>query len=273
MDVEFLSGMIGELMLDHDSLSLPGLGTFVAEQMPASFSDRGYTINPPYRRLSFTGRLSDDTLLQDLYKGANPQAPEEAVTVLNQFLQELKDELVQQKSVDLPGLGRLRATRENHFFFVPDETLDISPDACGLTAVSLKTHSAPARALPDFGDLVAATANGRKTAENVSEREEKPANGRKTAENVSEREEKPANGRKSAGNAAEAAGEAKVPATRRKLGKPAIWAISLAAAAVLLIAGFFVLSRIAPDFTDKLLYSPEELEILNYPEDGLGLPG
>ena len=256
MDVEFLSGMIGELMLDHDSLSLPGLGTFVAEQMPASFSDRGYTINPPYRRLSFTGRLSDDTLLQDLYKGANPQAPEEAVTVLNQFLQELKDELVQQKSVDLPGLGRLRATRENHFFFVPDETLDISPDACGLTAVSLKTHSAPARALPDFGDLVAATANGRKTAENVSEREEKPANGRK-----------------SAGNAAEAAGEAKVPATRRKLGKPAIWAISLAAAAVLLIAGFFVLSRIAPDFTDKLLYSPEELEILNYPEDGLGLPG
>ena len=156
----------------------------------------------------------------------------------------------------MPGLGRLRATRENHFFFVPDETLDISPDACGLTAVSLKTHSAPARALPDFGDLVAATANGRKTAENVSEREEKPANGRK-----------------SAGNAAEAAGEAKVPATRRKLGKPAIWAISLAAAAVLLIAGFFVLSRIAPDFTDKLLYSPEELEILNYPEDGLGLPG
>lgn len=75
------------------------------------------------------------------------------------------------------------------------------------------------------------------------------------------------------GNAAEAAGEAKVPATRRKLGKPAIWAISLAAAAVLLIAGFFALSRIAPDFTDKLLYTPEELEILNYPEDGLGLPG
>ena len=59
MDVEFLSGMIGELMLDHDSLSLPGLGTFVAEDMPASFSDRGYTINPPYRRLSFTGKLSD----------------------------------------------------------------------------------------------------------------------------------------------------------------------------------------------------------------------
>ena len=254
MDVEFLSGMIGELMLDHDSLSLPGLGTFVAEQMPASFSDRGYTINPPYRRLSFTGRLSDDTLLQDLYKGANPQAPEEAVTVLNQFLQELKDELVQQKSVDLPGLGRLRATRENHFFFVPDETLDISPDACGLTAVSLKTHRAAA--LAGIADsLIAAEAGGQGAA--LLGRSEARTDVAAPA----------------SGNAAEAAGEAKVPATRRKLGKPAIWAISLAAAAVLLIAGFFALSRIAPDFTDKLLYTPEELEILNYPEDGLGLPG
>ncbi len=255
MDVEFLSGMISELMLDHDSLSLPGLGTFVAEQMPASFSDRGYTINPPYRRLSFTGKVSDDTLLLDLYKGANPQAPEEAVTVLNQFLQNLKNELVQQKSVDLPGLGRLRATRENHFFFVADETLDISPDACGLTAVSLKTHSAPARALPDFGDLVTTTANGRKTAENVSEREEKPANGRKSAENVSV-----------------FAGKTGASVTR-PFPKPLRWTIGIVSVALVLLLAFFILSRVAPDFTDKLLYSPEELEILNYPEDGLGLPG
>ena len=85
--------------------------------MPASFSDRGYTINPPYRRLSFTGKLSDDSLLQDLYAGANPQAPDEAAAVLNQFLQDLKDELIRQKSIELPGFGRLRATRENQFFF------------------------------------------------------------------------------------------------------------------------------------------------------------
>ena len=58
MDVTFLSRMIGELILDHDSLSLPGLGTFVVEDMPASFSDRGYTVNPPYRRLSFSSGLA-----------------------------------------------------------------------------------------------------------------------------------------------------------------------------------------------------------------------
>ncbi|MBR5905475.1 MAG: hypothetical protein IKZ51_03325 [Bacteroidales bacterium] len=270
MDVEFLSGMIGELMLDHDSLSLPGLGTFVAEDMPASFSDRGYTINPPYRRLSFTGKLSDDSLLQDLYAGSNPQAPEEAVAVLNQFLQDLKDELLRQKSVDLPGLGRLRATRENHFFFVADESLDISPEACGLSPVSLKTHNAALATLTGIAALASAGTAGNKTADNVSEREEKQANGRKTAENVSESAEtsvrRPATGAP--------ARDAKAPAAKpRKLSKPVIWALGIVAAAVLFLAGFFALSRIAPDFTDKILYTPEELEILNYPEDGLGLPG
>ena len=254
MDVEFLSGMIGELMLDHDSLSLPGLGTFVAEDMPASFSDRGYTINPPYRRLSFTERASGDNLLSDLYTGANPQAPKEAAAVLEDFLKELKEELIRQKSVELPGLGRLRATRENHFFFVADEALDISPEACGLDAVSLKTHRAPARVLPDIADLVAAPANGQKTDENLSESAKKTSNGQKSAENLSE----PA--------------AASKPAARRPLPKPLRWAIGIVAAAAVLLLAFVALSRIAPDFTDKLLYTPEELEILNYPEDGLGLP-
>ena len=265
MDVEFLSGMIGELMLDHDSLSLPGLGTFVAEDMPASFSDRGYTINPPYRRLSFTGKLSDDSLLQDLYAGSNPQAPEEAVAVLNQFLQDLKDELVRQKSVDLPGLGRLRATRENHFFFVADETLDISPEACGLTPVSLKTHNAALATITGIAALASAGAAGNKTVDSV------PAAGA-----TSGQEPRQATfSQVSQDTAGVPAREAAAPAVTRprKLSKPAIWALGLVAAAVLFLAGFFALSRIAPDFTDKLLYTPEELEILNYPEDGLGLPG
>ena len=37
--------------------------------------------------------------------------------------------------------------------------------------------------------------------------------------------------------------------------------LCLAAAA---FAAFMVLSRLAPDITDKLLYTPEELRIINY---------
>ena len=55
MDIALLSEMVGELILDHDQIGLPGVGTFVAEVVPATFSDKGYTINPPYRKLSFRG--------------------------------------------------------------------------------------------------------------------------------------------------------------------------------------------------------------------------
>ena len=53
MDIDLLSRMVGELILEHDQVGLPGVGTFVAEMVPATFSDKGYTIHPPYRRLSF----------------------------------------------------------------------------------------------------------------------------------------------------------------------------------------------------------------------------
>ena len=59
---------------------------------------------------------------------------------LTSFLSGLKEELLQKKTIVLPGLGRLRATRENHLFFVPDEDLNIYPDGFGLASVSLKTH-------------------------------------------------------------------------------------------------------------------------------------
>ena len=56
MDIDLLSKMVKELILDEDRVVLPGLGCFVAEIVPASFSDKGYTINPPYRRLYFRSR-------------------------------------------------------------------------------------------------------------------------------------------------------------------------------------------------------------------------
>ena len=61
MDIDLLSRMIGTLIVEHDQVGLPGVGTFVAEMMPASFADRGYTIHPPYRRLSFYPSQSEDT--------------------------------------------------------------------------------------------------------------------------------------------------------------------------------------------------------------------
>lgn len=140
MDIDLLSKMIKELILEHDRVCLPGLGTFVAETVPASFSDKGYTINPPYRKLSFRPVQENDGLLAGLYMSENSVSREVAMVAIDEFVSGMKEVLEKKKNVVFPGLGRLRATRENNFFFVSDEDLDIYPEGFGLGPVSLKSH-------------------------------------------------------------------------------------------------------------------------------------
>ena len=282
MDVTFLSRMIGELILDHDSLSLPGLGTFVVEDMPASFSDRGYTVNPPYRRLSFSERESADGLLAELYASSNPVQEEEAAAIISAFVLDLKAELQRDKGVDLPGLGRLRATRENHIFFVPDEDLDISPEACGLEPVSLKSRRSAT--LPDVIQPVPAAPEPQAVpeppavpaVEQVPAAEatapEAPIVEIPAAEPTPIAEPAPAAEPEPAAEPAPAAKpEPAIIAPkprRRALG----WALGIAGAAAALLLAFVLASRLSPGSTDRLLYTQEELAIINAPEDGSGLP-
>lgn len=141
MDIDLLSKMVKELILDKDEVSLPGVGTFVAEMVPSVFSDKGYTINPPYKRLSFRQKgTGDDSLLIGFYAKCNNLDIETASRIIREFLHEMRHVLETRKSIVFPGLGKLRATRENYFFFVADEDLDIYPEGFGLEPISLKTH-------------------------------------------------------------------------------------------------------------------------------------
>jgi nucleoid DNA-binding protein len=140
MDIDLLSKIVKEIVLDNDSVTLPGIGSFLAEIVPSSFSDKGYTINPPYRRLYFTRKEGNDTLLVDFYASSNKVSRDDATRIVVTFLSEMRDVLKEKKTVHFPGLGRLRATKENNFFFIPDEDLDIYPAGFGLAPISLKTH-------------------------------------------------------------------------------------------------------------------------------------
>lgn len=140
MDIDLLSKMVKELILDNDRVVLPGLGSFVAEIVPSTFSDRGYTINPPYRRLFFRSKPDEGDMLISFYAESNGVEPDLAERIIKDFIGELKSVLHSKKTVVFPGLGRLRATKENNIFFVADEDLDIYPAGFGLEPISLKTH-------------------------------------------------------------------------------------------------------------------------------------
>lgn len=248
MDVSLLSKMVREIILDNDSVTLPGLGSFVAEDVPAFFSDKGYTINPPYRKLSFTQREGNDTRLADLYAESNGVSREAALRDLSGFLSDLRGTLISKKVVVLTGLGRLRATRENNFFFVPDENPDIDPSGFGLYPVSLKTHQ-------ETPEEVSAAVSGLAAAFTAVPE----------TEPVRSYEEEPVPGNEPSSEDAPLAREPQIP---ENVPTPSVWrrlavmtAIALAVFALLLIL-LAILGRVAPDLVDRLLYTREELELL-----------
>lgn len=311
MDVELLSRIIRELIIDHDEVALPQVGTFVAEMVPASFSDRGYTVNPPYRRLSFVQRPGSDTLLVDFYAKANGMDLRMAESYLGDFLSELRKVLEERKVIVLPGLGRLRATRENALFFVPEEDLDIYPDGFGLKSVSLKHIPSEQEAVEipvSFVNAVAGAGRHVSSAETVTVHEEEPSPdaGSASAETepsgplsgetdcpvsaglpsdadaavAGEPEGNPeSSGASDAVQATETGvgtgagtrtgteseGPAQPSSGRRKALKAVLIVLgTCVAVAGLLLAVFLILADVAPDFIDSILYTPEELRIINY---------
>lgn len=376
MDIDLLSKMVKELILDNDEVSLPGVGSFVAELVPSSFSDKGYTINPPYKRLSFRKKAdASDNVLIDFYAKSNNVDKETASKIVIDFLSEMQKVLELRKSIVFPGLGKLRATKENIFFFVADEDLDIYPEGFGLEPISLKTHeetpaevSATIAALQDIlspeetegqsgsGEQPEAEFGSEEPSEAVSGPEDAPEvtgegqpessleaeaesgnelqpeqhataeESDRQSENESQHDEESeqetaqhgeasssedapevtgdgqpessheAEGESENESQSEAEGEQEnepqqepesdnepdmpveqnnsnepeqprtEPAKKSRKGwKALIWtAVAIAALAVTFIVGFVILAHIAPDFIDSILYTQEELEIINH---------
>ena len=141
MEINLFSKCIKDLIVANDRVDVPYLGTFTAELMPASYSDRQTTIHPPYRKMAFhkcevsqeQGRLLLDKVVQE-----TGVSLEQAGVELGWCLSRLCSELEGSKICKLPGLGVMRANARNEFYFVPDDDLDIWPDGIGLEPVSIK---------------------------------------------------------------------------------------------------------------------------------------
>ena len=346
MDIDLLSKIVKELILDNDEVALPGIGSFIAEIVPSVFSDKGYTINPPYRRLSFRQKGSgDENMVIDFYARCNNIDTPTASRIIREFLEEMRHVLETKKSIVFPGLGKLRATKENYFFFVADEDLDIYPEGFGLEPISLKTHeetpaevsatmavlrsilnpeeaetataetakaeevnrpeettTAPAEAnqeeakvnaadakieedginasetetqTTDTEEAAPAEANAEEAEANVNEPAEVNAPAEQTEDNATPAGDNPVNVNDLAANAKtveNTKSETSATTVRTTSRKPAgskTWqvikwtVIILVILAVTALLTFIILAHIAPDFIDSILYTPEELEILN----------
>lgn len=246
MEINLFSKCIKDLIVENDRVDVPYLGTFLAEMMPASYSDRQTTIHPPYRKMSFHKgevSLSEGRPLLDKVRKELGVSLDQAGVELGWCLSRLSSELEGSKICKLPGLGVMRANARNEFFFVPADDLDIWPDGIGFESISIKV-SEKKEEIPDpvRNDEV----------EPEEEPEEKPEEKPKV-EPEEKSEVKPE--------------EKPEPQTvqnrpRRKLPGWAIVLIVLGVLLVLFVAASYLFTDFMSPVLDRLLYSKEELELL-----------
>lgn len=279
MDIDLLAKMVKKLILDGDRVVLPGLGCFVAELVPATFSDRGYTINPPYRKLYFRSKPDEGDELVSFYAETNNLPFDVAEEVVKDFLSEMKTVLFMKKTVVFPGLGRLRATKENDIFFVADEDLDIYPSGFGLEPISLKSHNeSPEEVREAVSELKSMLeepmAQPEAQPESVHVNEPEPVPEPMPLQMPDQEDE--CESSNDGESVSQLSDEDDMIEDRRCSCRTWRWLMEPRQKRILMIVGgviaavvlffvlFVILANVFPSWMDAMLYSSEELEILNH---------
>ena len=251
MDIKLFSKCLKDAICDLERVAVPHLGVFQAELMPASYSDKQTTINPPYRKMSF--RRCEVTAEQAanfikvvaaaLNEGVS-QAEKELEDCLARFCATLKE----NRLCLLPGLGKMKADSKNDYFFVPDAGLDIYPEVSGLGPICIKKQEPLFNIVPDV------PTKSQLKREAAARKKEEAA--RLKEEAAKARAEAKAKARKAVQEAVPSE-----PRTHRVKG----WLVALVAVLVLIVlivAFAYLFPDIFSNVLDHILYSKEELQLL-----------
>lgn len=230
MDVHLLSSLLKELIIDNERIPLPGIGYFTTEPMPARFSEDGKTIYPPSKKISFKGddRAYGD-LLSSCYAKKSGIDTETASIETDAFLKQLKITLTDRKSIDLPGLGKLRCTLDGNPYFIADTEGGIFAQAFGFEPVILK----PVK-------TATATSSGHDQASAKTDQENIRAEARTDAGQTTESETTTDKGKE----------------------KGKAWIIVLSILAIMTVAAVILVMLGRSGHLDSLIYSDEELELI-----------
>jgi len=230
MDSRLFSRIVKELLTRDEQVILDGFGIFYVEQVPAYFSDKGYTLNPPYRKVCFKAGDYRDDVLARFYAESNSIELPRAKRLVGEYVDTLKEEVFAQKTVALPDFGRLKVISKDRVFFIQDPDLAIFPEYDLLEAVSLKSLG------------------------NFSQASQVPPSDEPAPEEPLSEEPR----------YEEPYGD-EYPDEHRRRKKTSLWVvffIVIVVLAVLFFGALAVLGRFYPDLIDPYLYNSEELELL-----------
>ncbi len=122
MDID-VGKAIKELLFDHDTVILPGLGGFTATPVASTVDYVQGTVQPPAKKLEFnTNLVVNDGVLANHIQETEVVTAKEANNVIDGYVEEVKEALENREIVDIPKVGRLYKDYEQKVRFMPEGT-------------------------------------------------------------------------------------------------------------------------------------------------------
>lgn len=133
-----LSRHIEILLLDNDCVIVPGFGGFMAHHKPAEYVAEEGLFLPPQRTLGFNPQLKlNDSLLAQAYVEAYDISYPEAVRMIEEEVEEVKQVLSINGEYEFHGIGTIHLKADGNYDFEPCRAGLLSPSLYALYSYSI----------------------------------------------------------------------------------------------------------------------------------------
>ena len=131
------------LLLDNDCVIVPDLGGFITHYQPAHYEEDEGVYSPPLRTVGFNPQLTmNDGLLVQSYMQAYHTDYPDAIRIITEKVESLKETLHKEGVVEMQGIGVLHYTLYGMYEFRPYDNGALSPALYALDAFSIAPLSA-----------------------------------------------------------------------------------------------------------------------------------
>lgn len=134
-----IAAHIGQLVMEHECVIIPGLGGFITNYRAAEINQRQHQILPPSRKLVFNAQLNgNDGLLANFLSQKLDISYKTALLLLEVFANYCQRDLAEGKQISFGDLGILDKNVHNKLEFYPNNAINYNEDSFGLKALDLQ---------------------------------------------------------------------------------------------------------------------------------------
>lgn len=263
MDKALLSGIFRDMVLRDGELILPFMGCIKLEDVPASFSEGGMVVSPPSKKLYFDNyNLSSNENLLNEYASRREASRMAAKKALYADIEEIRSGAEKDGRFCLEGFGTFCFDKDEGYTIETDPDFMLNAETFGLSTLDLREEKPEAVAEPEPVSEPEPVAEPEPVSEPepvpVAEIKEKKEEIEKTekTETAGKKEKKEKAGKK------EKKDEKKQKSSRTA--RVLLIIITVLAVLLILIMLVFIFKDALRPLLENILYTKEELEIINY---------